>query len=291
MIIDFRKGKHEKGFGSDGSIKETINNYPFGSEMRMENPAQMAGEFLQPYRFTGKELDRVNGLNMYDFGARWYDVAGVPMWTSVDPLAEKYYHVSPYAYCGGDPVNFVDPDGRTIKIYYQNSDGDSYVYNLNGKTRQFSDPFVQDFIDTYWFFKETGGGENVIDAVEDTNTIIDVSNAEEENGGTYFDIEEREFTVHWESRKGLFLSNGGKQSPATRLEHEFDHAMSRKNDAYSHRIRQSKKGEIYENGEEKRVIQGSESKTAKKHHEGVRYDHKGKTYDTEGRTTTKRKIK
>ena len=24
-------------------------------------------------------------------GARLFDVAGVPMWTSVDPLAEKYY--------------------------------------------------------------------------------------------------------------------------------------------------------------------------------------------------------
>ena len=31
---------------------------------------------------------------------------------SMDPLAEKYYHLSPYAYCAGDPVNFVDPDGR-----------------------------------------------------------------------------------------------------------------------------------------------------------------------------------
>lgn len=100
--------------GSDNTVKETINYYPFGSEMRMEDPAQMTGDFLQPYRFTGKELDRVNGLNMYDFGARWYDVAGVPMWTSVDPLAEKYYHISPYAYCGGNPVMLVDPDGKQV---------------------------------------------------------------------------------------------------------------------------------------------------------------------------------
>ena len=109
--------------GSDNSIKETINYYPFGSEMRMEAPAQMSSEFLQPYRFTGKELDRVNGLNMYDFGARWYDVAGVPMWTSVDPLAEKYYHISPYAYCGGNPVMLVDPDGMLC----------SPIYNKEGK--------------------------------------------------------------------------------------------------------------------------------------------------------------
>ena len=98
--------------GSDNTVKETINYYPFGSEMRMQDPAQMTGDFQHSYRFTGKELDRLNGLNMYDFGARWYDVAGVPMWTSVDPLAEKYYHVSPYAYCNNNPVMFVDPDGR-----------------------------------------------------------------------------------------------------------------------------------------------------------------------------------
>ena len=30
----------------------------------------------------------------------------------MDPLAEKYYFLSPYAYCSGNPVNFVDEDGR-----------------------------------------------------------------------------------------------------------------------------------------------------------------------------------
>ena len=97
--------------GSDNSIKETINYYPFGSEMRMEAPALLTGGTSHPFRFTGKELDKVNSLNMYDFGARWYDVAGVPMWTSIDPLAEKYYNVSPYAYCAGDPVKYIDNKG------------------------------------------------------------------------------------------------------------------------------------------------------------------------------------
>ncbi len=30
----------------------------------------------------------------------------------MDPLAEKYYSISPYAYCAGNPVNLVDPDGH-----------------------------------------------------------------------------------------------------------------------------------------------------------------------------------
>lgn len=104
-------GSTRKVVSSDNTVRETINYYPFGSEMRMQDPAQMAGDFQHPYRFTGKELDRLNGLNMYDFGARWYDVAGVPMWTSVDPLAEKYYNVSPYNYCGNNPVNMIDVNG------------------------------------------------------------------------------------------------------------------------------------------------------------------------------------
>ena len=101
---------------SNDSIRESINYYPFGSEMRISNPALMSGDTSHPFRFTGKELDRQNTLNMYDFGARMFDVAGVPMWTSVDPLAEKYYNVSPYSYCAGNPVMLVDPDGKSTKV-------------------------------------------------------------------------------------------------------------------------------------------------------------------------------
>ena len=69
---------------SNDSIRETISYYPFGSEMTMEDPAQMSNNFQHPYRFTGKELDRVNGLNMYDFGARWFDG---------DVNREEYAHI------------------------------------------------------------------------------------------------------------------------------------------------------------------------------------------------------
>ena len=39
-------------------------------------------------------------------------------WTTPDPLAEKYYGISPYAFCNNNPVNFVDPDGRFPDIIW-----------------------------------------------------------------------------------------------------------------------------------------------------------------------------
>jgi RHS repeat-associated protein len=82
----------------------------------------------QPYKFTGKELNMGNGLNLYDFEARTYDPS-VGRLTSIDPLAEKYYSVSPYAYCFNNPVNAVDLHGDTITTVVNTT-----VTNADGTT-------------------------------------------------------------------------------------------------------------------------------------------------------------
>ena len=64
------------------------------------------------YSFTGKERDSETGLSY--FGARYYDSDLMTGWLSVDPMADKYPSLSPYAYCGWNPVKLVDPDGRDI---------------------------------------------------------------------------------------------------------------------------------------------------------------------------------
>ena len=48
---------------------------------------------------------RLTGLPYLDYGARFYSPQST-VWTSVDPLAEKYYFISPYAFCSNNPVNF-----------------------------------------------------------------------------------------------------------------------------------------------------------------------------------------
>ncbi|MDR0232139.1 MAG: hypothetical protein LBI82_08485 [Dysgonamonadaceae bacterium] len=67
------------------------------------------------YKFGDKEYDEMHGLNWFDFNARFYNGI-VPGFTTLDPLAEKYYSISPYAYCANNPIKYIDPDGRQIVL-------------------------------------------------------------------------------------------------------------------------------------------------------------------------------
>ena len=68
--------------------------------------------YNQPFTFTGKEKDAETGFSY--FGARYYDSDLSGLFLSVDPLADKYPSISPYAYCVWNPVRLVDPDGCDI---------------------------------------------------------------------------------------------------------------------------------------------------------------------------------
>ena len=95
----------------DGTVEQVTNYYPFGAPYA--DPNAVMGATVQPYKYNGKELDRMHGLDTYDYGARQYEPV-LARWDRVDPLCEKYYDVSPYAYCGDDPVNILDFHGDSI---------------------------------------------------------------------------------------------------------------------------------------------------------------------------------
>lgn len=68
-------------------------------------------------------------------------------WLSVDPLADKYPHISPYAYCGWNPIMNIDQHGDSVAIFIapdrvgnaghmamavQNEEGKWGLYSKNG---------------------------------------------------------------------------------------------------------------------------------------------------------------
>ena len=66
--------------------------------------------------YNGKEFNREGNINLYDYGARWYDPA-IGRWTSVDPLAEAYYSHSSFHYGLNNPIKYVDPNGMSSALY------------------------------------------------------------------------------------------------------------------------------------------------------------------------------
>lgn len=66
--------------------------------------------------FTGKERDAETGFSY--FGARYYDSDLSGLFMSVDPMADKYPSISPYAYCAWNPAKLVDQDGEEISPIY-----------------------------------------------------------------------------------------------------------------------------------------------------------------------------
>ena len=127
-----------------GQILEETHYYPFG--LTMAGISSKAFAFGQPnnkLKYNGKDEQRQefndgSGLELMDFGARFYD-AQIGRWHSLDPLTEKYYNASPYSSFGNNPILYIDPDGRDIVISYMNGDKEEkYTYQYE-KDRKFDD--------------------------------------------------------------------------------------------------------------------------------------------------------
>ena len=65
-------------------------------ETNIDNGMLMDGvsKSVHPYKFGGKELDRIGGINHYDFHARQLQLP-IPHFYQQDPYADKYPHLSP----------------------------------------------------------------------------------------------------------------------------------------------------------------------------------------------------
>ena len=132
------------------------------------------GDGIQKYKYNGKELDCTHGLDTYDYGARMYDAA-LPVWDRPDPLAHKYYHVSPYVYCGNNPVNRMDSDG--MEVHPADSAAFSVILNtINQNEREFVVLNKAGSIDyaTMQSHKSESGNYNALMALAGSDLIFNI---------------------------------------------------------------------------------------------------------------------
>ena len=95
----------------DGKLSQQIEYLPYG-EVFLEK--QMASsDYHSPYKFNGKELDEETGL--YYYGARYMNPR-LSIWYATDPVEEKYPNISSYAFCKGNPISYIDLNGKETYV-------------------------------------------------------------------------------------------------------------------------------------------------------------------------------
>ena len=123
----------------------------------------------------------------------------ITMWLSVDPMADKYPSISPYAYCAWNPVKLVDPDGREVtitgangKTYYWYK-GNLYTHKSHHKQYKVSNSKLNDIFHngdevTYNVAKnleeiyKKREGQKVLDALSGSKKTFNISNENPSSG-------------------------------------------------------------------------------------------------------------
>lgn len=83
-------------------------------------------------------------------------------------LAYGYYPVSPYAYCMGNPIKFVDPNGEEVWIHYNNNGTEEKLLYTGGMSYKGSNSFVSHMVDNLNAVY-SNGGDKLLDVLIASN--------------------------------------------------------------------------------------------------------------------------
>ena len=191
------QGNNRVVAAKDGNVEETNHYYPFGGVFA-------SSQNVQPYKYNGKELDTKKGLNWYDYGAREYD-AVLGRFTTMDPMAEKYYAVSPYTYCVNNPIKFVDPTGMltespqtgSIRLSFwdkiKNAFNDLFSFTVDISSEEAKQKTAQKYN------RQMSTLQSLNDGVEAVNTVMSIVNP-------VASVAELAANIQGENTKGIVLA-------------------------------------------------------------------------------------
>jgi hypothetical protein len=193
------------GWGGWNQYQE-MSYFPFG----MPHYFSDYSAELQNFKFGDKELDEMHGLKWYDHHARFFGSV-IPVTPTPDPHAESYYRMSPYIQWANNPIRYVDPDGREVRVAqeYQEqfrndlqnvfgdrtsmfSFNDNGTLQLDGKAKDFTKGMTKDQKETFKGLNKAMGDKQVTSVVYADNYNVTVGNemksvdvVQEFGGGLY----------------------------------------------------------------------------------------------------------
>ena len=227
---------------ADGNVLAEYDYTPYGELLTATDITATGTDYL----FTGKEQQgKLGASELYDSHARFMNTTG--RFLSMDPLAEKYYHISPYAYCAGDPVNLVDPDGR--KIYYADGVPEWFKERFAATIQYMNEK------GTSWIFKK----------IQDSDNIYYIDYVEEITEDKHIMYDPNKRTIYWNPNLFIKTSNDVILYPATILAHEGAHVLQDEKYKSSWNELAEKKDDKYDNQLDREVITTIEQEVAIKH--------------------------
>ena len=197
----------------NGNVIEQNDYMPYG-ERHSNSALATSGN---PYLYNGKESQKSFGINYIDSEARFQRLDGA--FNSIDPLCEKYYHISPYTYCGANPITRVDTDGLDWYSYqeeYFDAQGNSHYRTrykyvkgqmsedemLLGGYTHLGQTFMTD--DTYF---SLGGAEIEFDK-DNSMSILGLRDIIQADNSTIAAINTMEYAGNFWDKYNGFISDG-----------------------------------------------------------------------------------
>ena len=246
---------------TDGEVEQTVDYLSTGIPIKGGT-----GEIIDDRLHTGKQYLSLNGSLLYDNVARYYSpVHG--RFITPDALSGDYPHISHYSHCANNPLSIIDPTGM-------------FVVFLPGTTQK----YIDDFNAAVKYLQENNVGDNVNHIlISEQVYFVGYGDDNMKGTGKGNSFNPTNNTIKWMNDKAIMTSSIYVLSSAEILNHEAAHAK---------RISENP-SKVYENSaildneygnlEEKEIITGTETETARKlgkieQGEQTRYNHNGNIY-------------
>jgi RHS repeat-associated protein len=190
---------------------EDHHYYPFG--MKMEGIGSTT--VTNKYTYNGKELNDDFGLNLHDYGARWYDTA-LGRWWSADPLGEKMPRWSTYNYGFDNPLRFVDPTGM---------ESEGYSSGLTGLAKEESDKVKQEQEQQRERERIKNFVDNALNGRETPTASAKMGiMVKEKSSGVELARISSTVTTEWDDKQQKYanpstLNNGSSEGPFSKISH------------------------------------------------------------------------